>query len=134
MSEKIIIDGENAILGRLASYAAKQALLGKSVIIVNCEKALITGRRRSVINNYKELRGRGGSSLKGPHFPKDSFRIVKRTIRGMLPYKQQRGLTAFKNILCYNSVPKELESVKKITLVRELKTKTMTVGEVSKEI
>ena len=134
MSEKIVIDATNAILGRLTSYAAKQALLGKSIDIVNCEKALITGRRRSVINNYKELRGRGGSSLKGPHFPKDSFRIVKRTIRGMLPYKQQRGLTAFKNILCYNSVPKELESAKKITLSRELKTKTMTVGEVSKEI
>ena len=31
---KKIIDGTNAVLGRLASYAAKQALLGEEIVIV----------------------------------------------------------------------------------------------------
>ncbi len=134
MSEKIIVDAEGAVLGRLASYAAKQALLGKSIVIVNCEKSIITGRKRFTVENYKEKRARGGSSLRGPHFPKDSFRIVKRTIRGMLPYTQYRGLTAFKNIICYNGVPKEFESAKKITLIRELKTKAIVLSEVAREL
>lgn len=134
MKEKIVINAEGAVLGRVASYAAKQSLLGKSVVVVNCEKVLITGRKRFIIENYKEKRGRGGSSLKGPHFPKSSERIVKRTIRGMLPYTQERGYSAFKRIMCYDAVPAEYESAKKINLVRELKTKTLALSEVSKEL
>lgn len=134
MSEKIVIDASGSVLGRLSAFAAKQALLGKSIVIVNCEKAIITGRKRFIVENYKEKRQRGGSSQKGPHFPQDSFRIIKRTVRGMLPYKQQRGLVAFKKIMCYNSVPKEYESAKKITLSRNLKAKSLSLAEVSKEL
>ncbi|MDP1695706.1 MAG: 50S ribosomal protein L13 [archaeon] len=134
MSEKIIIDAEGAVLGRLASFAAKQSLLGKSIIIVNCEKALITGRKRFIIGEYKEKRRRGGSSRKGPHFPKSSERIVKRTVRGMLPYTQERGLSAFKRIICYDKVPVEYESSKKIKMIRELKTRTLALAEVSREL
>jgi len=134
MSEEIVIDAEGAVLGRLASYAAKQALLGKSIVIVNCEKAVITGRRRFIIEDYKEKRGRGGASLNGPHFPKSSERIVKRTIRGMLSYTQGRGLAAFKRIICHDKTPKEYEAAKKITLVRELKTRSLGLSEVSKEL
>ena len=134
MSEKIIIDATDGIMGRVASYAAKQALLGKEVIILNCEKLQITGRKRTTIEEYKIKRQRGGSSLRGPHFPKQAEKIMKRTVRGMLPYKQARGLEAFKRILCYDGVPKEYESAKKITLVRELKARAISLGELSKEI
>ena len=136
MSEKqtIVIDAKDAILGRLASYAAKQSLLGKHVVIVNCGEALLTGRYRMVIEEYKHSRQRGGSSLKGPNFPKHSDRLVKRTVRGMLHYNHGRGKEAFKRIMCYNQVPKEFEHAKKITLVREIKTRTMSVKELSKEL
>ena len=36
MTEKLIIDANNAVMGRLASYVAKQAMLGKEIVIVNC--------------------------------------------------------------------------------------------------
>ena len=134
MNEKIVLDATNTPLGRVSAYAAKQALLGKDVIIVNCEKAQITGRRRTTISEYKEKRQRGGSSLRGPHFPKQAERVVKRTIRGMLPYTQSRGLTALKKIICYDAVPAEYASAKMISIARPLKTKAMSLADLEREI
>ena len=41
-----IIDGKGAILGRLASYAAKQALKGEEIVVLNCEEVIITGNKK----------------------------------------------------------------------------------------
>ena len=132
MTEKIIIDAANSPLGRVASYAAKNSLFGKSVIILNCDNAVVSGRKSSVIGDYKESRTRGGSSLKGPSFPKEPFRVVKRTVRGMLPYKQGRGSAALKRVICYNDIPEEYQQVEKISLAKDLKTKPITLKELSK--
>ncbi len=43
-----IIDGKDAVLGRLASYAAKEALKGEEVIIVNCKEVIITGNKKDI--------------------------------------------------------------------------------------
>ena len=80
------------------------------------------------------MRRRGGSSLNGPFFPKYPERIMKRTIRGMLAHMQQRGLDAFKRVMCYNNLPQEYEMKEKITLVRSLTAKTITLAELSKEL
>ena len=42
-----IIDGKNAVLGRLASFAAKEALRGEEIVILNCEQIIITGNKRN---------------------------------------------------------------------------------------
>ena len=121
-------------MGRIASFAAKQALLGKNVVIVNCAHALITGRPRSVIKEYIELRRRGGSSLKGPFFPKHPERILKRTVRGMLPHLQQRGIDALKRVRCYDYLPLEFESAQFISFPTSTLAKTMSLAELSREI
>ncbi len=131
---QIVIDASHGVLGRIASYAAKQAMLGKSVIVVNCDHAMVTGRRRSIIEEYINIRQKGGSSLRGPYFPKHSDRVMKRTIRGMLDYTKQRGLDAFKRVRCYPNLPPEFQAAKKITFVRETKSKTMSLQELEKEI
>jgi len=59
---------------------------------------------------------------------------MKRTVRGMLSYTQQRGLDALKRVICYCSIPKEYESSNKISLAKELKTKTMPLQDLSKHI
>ncbi len=130
----LVIDATNATLGRLSSFAVKQALLGKRVILVNCAKAVITGGRKMIIKEYIIKRQRGGSSLNGPHFPKNSEKVFKRTIRGMLRYKTGRGETAYKNIICYNDVPKEFEAEKKIQAGKEKRTTTITLNELSQEL
>lgn len=132
--EKIIIDAMNSSLGRLASYAAKQLLLGNSVAIVNCDNALISGRKQNIISKYQQEIARGSYAQRGPHFPKTPERLVKRTVRGMLSYKQGRGATAFKNLRCYNNTPQEYQEEKKITLSKEFKIKTLALKELSKRI
>jgi large subunit ribosomal protein L13 len=131
---EIVIDATNCILGRIAAIAAKQSLLGKKVVIVNCDFALVTGRRRMVLDEYGIARRRGGTSLNGPHFPKHTVKIMKRTVRGMLSYNQQRGLDALKRVMCYSTVPKEYESAKKITVLKDIKSKTVTLADLGKEI
>ena len=132
--EKIIIDATNSPLGRLASFSAKQALLGRPIVIVNCNSAIISGRKSSIIGEYKIARARGGAILKGPNFPKNPERIIKRTIRGMLPYKKGRGRDALKKIICHNDTPKEYENMEKISLQEIFKIKTMTLKELSEKI
>lgn len=126
MSEQIIIDGENAILGRLASYSAKEALLGKKVIIVNSEKVVISGNKKSIIESYLAKRKR--TNVK---FPSQPEQILKRTIRGMLPYKQGRGRVALKNVTCYKGMPLKFENEKKIKSAKE-KGELINLKQVSK--
>jgi len=132
--KEMVIDATNATLGRLASYAAKQSLLGSSIVIVNCSDVLITGKKGPILDKYQRMRARGGSSLKGPNFPRQAFKIVKRTVRGMLSYKQHRGKDALKRVICYDDTPPEYESVKKVMAGREVKTKAIKLSEVSKLI
>lgn len=111
---KIIIDGTNAVLGRLSSFTAQKALKRNNVEIVNSEKVLITGREEDIIEKYMQKRRRHGSSLKGPIFPTRPERILKRTIRGMLPHRSHNGKEAYKRIKCHVGIPKELEKEKMI--------------------
>ena len=130
----IIIDAAETSLGRIASYAAKQSLLGKEVKIVNCKNAIITGKRKSIVSEYKIARARGGSIRKGPHFPKSPERIMKRTVRGMLSYKQGRGRDAMYRVKCYNAIPEEFADQDKIQMKRPIKSSVLKLEELSKVI
>jgi len=129
-----IIDGKNEILGRLASYVAREALKGEEIAIVNCEQIIITGNKGFIKENLEAKRLRVGSTQKGPKVSRTSEKIVKRVIRGMLPnYRVGRGREAFKRIKCYAGTPKEFEEAKKI-LAGRVKTqgKIVKVKEMSK--
>ena len=131
----IVIDGKNAILGRLAAHVAKEALKGEEFAIVNCEQIIITGNRKDIQEYLESKRKRVGTTQKGPKVSRTSEKIVKRTIRGMLPnYRTGRGRDAFKRIKCYVGVPKEFEAQKKISLEfkPQSKNKIVKVKEVSK--
>lgn len=134
----MIIDATDLILGRMASVAAKKALRGEEIKIVNCEKAIITGNKKYLLEKYKANRDRG-VPLKGPYFPRMPDRIVRRTIRGMLPYKKARGGDAYKRIMCYIGVPEELAKEKTITIkeanLSKLPTlKYLTIEKISKNL
>ncbi|MCX6694049.1 MAG: 50S ribosomal protein L13 [Methanomicrobiales archaeon] len=101
-----VINGEGLILGRMASLVAKRALNGERIAIVNAEKAVISGTRARVLAQYRTKRMRG-STEGGPFYPRRPDHIVKRTIRGMLPYKRERGAGALKRVRVYVGVPVE---------------------------
>lgn len=128
-----IIDGEGAIMGRLASYIAKEALKGEEMIIVNCEKIIITGNKKDIEKKFFEKRSKVGSGQKGPKHSRDNEKVVKRIIRGMLPnHRKGRGKEAFRRIKCYVGVPKEFEELKKIVAGKEKPNKFLQIKEISK--
>ena len=111
----MIIDATNLILGRMATYSAKRALLGEPIDIINCEKAVITGRKDNLSARYAQ-RVKRGIPLQGPYFPRTPEGIVRRTVRGMLPHKQYKGREALKRVKCYIGIPKQFADKKTETL------------------
>src|SRR3989338_2094991 len=95
---KMIIDAENLICGRFATIAAKKALLGENVDIINCEKAVITGERRIIVDKWKHKNSMG-IQAKGPFFNKTPERFVRRMVRGMVGHRSGKGREAFKRIM-----------------------------------
>jgi large subunit ribosomal protein L13 len=132
--EEIIIDGKNATLGRLASHAAKESLLGKKIIILNSDEVVIIGNKSEIIKKYKIKTSRGGAGLKGPKMKRDSEGIRKRTVRGMLSHKEGRGRDAIRRVICYGGIPIEYANTKKI-IFEEAKTgKFITLKELANMI
>ena len=129
-----IINGDGMLLGRLASVVAKRALAGEEIAIVNAEKAIISGSRARVFANYHHKRSRGSTGW-GPFVPRRPEHLMKRTIRGMLPYKRPRGGDAFKRIRCYVGIPvefvgKDLEVVEEAHMDRLNNAQFVTLGTV----
>ncbi|WP_292518142.1 50S ribosomal protein L13 [Methanoculleus sp.] len=130
-----VIDAEGLLLGRMASIVAQRALAGEEIAIVNVEKAIVSGNKAQVLANYTTKRERG-SREGGPFFPRRPDHIVKRTIRGMLPYKRERGIAAFKRIKTYVGVPTEFvgmeaESLAEAHIDRLSSPRYVTVGAIS---
>ena len=117
-----IYNGEGILLGRVASRVAKDALLGEEVKVVNCEKIIISGNKVAVLAHETRRRERGGYPFKKTVHSRLPERLVRKSIRGMLPWKFDRGKQAFRRIMCYRGVPQELATLPMITL------KDSTVG------
>jgi large subunit ribosomal protein L13 len=106
-----IIDASGCRVGRLATSVAKRLLNKEEIAIVNSEKAIITGKERQIKPEFKKRR-EIGSSRKGPFYPRMPHLILKRAIRGMLPYQKPFGRKAYKRLKVYIGVPKEFEGRK----------------------
>ncbi|MFA5484642.1 MAG: 50S ribosomal protein L13 [Candidatus Pacearchaeota archaeon] len=99
---KIIVNGKDAILGRMGSYVSKELLKGNSIDIINSEEVVISGKKEYMIEKIKRKRRMGqGSSLKGPRYIRREDMLLKRMIRGMLPWDRQKGRDAYKRLRCY---------------------------------
>ena len=132
-----IIDGKGAVLGRLASFVAKEVLKGEEIVIINCDYVIITGNKKRIKEDFEEKRSKVGSGQKGPKVSRLSERIVKRAVRGMLPnHRKGRGKEALRKIKCYAGVPKEYEKSKKILAGRKPKvpnkSKILEIKKISK--
>ena len=85
----LVYDASDKVLGRLASHVASELLTArkagnqKRVIIVNAEKAIVTGPKVTVFAKYNH-KYKLNHPRKGPFFPRMPDQILKRTVRGML--------------------------------------------------
>lgn len=107
-----VLDASGQVMGRFATVVAKRLLGGEEIHIVNAEKALITGGRVALLEEYLQKTHMGSTASrmrgKGPNYPRRPDRILRRVIRGMLPYQTPHGRTAFKRLRVYVGVPEEV--------------------------
>jgi large subunit ribosomal protein L13 len=130
----VVVDARDCILGRVASQVAQRALDGERVAVVNAEDAVITGSEDDVMETYRTRTDMGSDS--GPYYPKRPDMIFKRSIRGMLPYKQDRGREAFENVRVYvgNPLDEDAEVLDGTSLDRLSNIRFVQLGEVSENL
>ena len=136
-SSVAVVNGEGLILGRMCSIVAKRILLGEQIVIVNAEKVMLSGKRKSKIAEAKEFLDVGAPE-RGPFHSRRPDRIVRKTVRGMLPWKQPKGKTAYKRLKVYMGVPEEFEGVSMETFADVSASKVngpkFTLGELAEQI
>ncbi len=111
-----VIDCNNMIFGRVASHVAKAALSGEDVHLINAEKMVMCGNPDAIAARYLQKRRlqNKGTPEYSPKWSKVPHLLVKRLIRGMLPWRTARGKAAYRKYMVYAGNPKKLESNKKI--------------------
>lgn len=136
-TEIIVVDASNLILGRMATVVAKHLLQGKNVVILNSERAVVSGKRLSKIREAKE-KLEIGHPRKGPYWPRQPDRYVKRVVRGMLPRQTPKGKEAYKRLRVFIGVPPDYRDNPARTIAEakaaKLRCPTITVGELTKEL
>jgi len=136
----MIIDAENSVLGRLSSLVAKKLLNGEKISVVNADKAVISGEPSVTVEKYarRRLQKDKSNPEHSAHWPRRPDMLVKRIIRGMLPFKKPRGMIAFKNLRVYMGVPPELSLSKTVKLETKekeaLHSRMITVAELCKRL
>lgn len=135
-----VFDADGMVIGRLLAKAAKMALMGERVVIVNAEKAVITGRPSTLIHVEKERRNirANFNPLTGPFHDRRPDKLVRRMIRGMLAYPTPRGKAALKRVTVHIGVPVEYAEREKIVLEDSryvsFRRKYMTIQDLSYEL
>ena len=105
-----VMDASGMIAGRLASIAAKRLLRGEKIVIVNAEKAVLSGKRESRLREIKrfwEVVGRANPK-RGPRHYRSPSSLLRDMVWGMLPRDRPRGREAFKRLRVYEGVPESL--------------------------
>lgn len=139
-AQSIVVDGTDHLAGRLSSNVAKMLLQGNHVAVVNCEKIMISGGRRNIIQNYKNFLSIASilHPEHGPYHPRRPDTIMAKMIRGMLPRKKPSGMAAHKRLRTYIGVPSQLRSSKKIILDNAKITRSSanytSMADLSKEV
>jgi large subunit ribosomal protein L13 len=106
-----IFDAEGLAVGRLGTAVAKSLLKGENAVVINSEKAIITGDRRNTIAKYAARRAvkNKANPEHAPHWPRRPDMLVRRIIRGMLPFYKKTGREAYKRLNVVMGVPDEFK-------------------------
>ncbi|GAA4446691.1 50S ribosomal protein L13 [Ravibacter arvi] len=114
VKEWVVVDAEDAVLGRLASNVARiirgkhktsytpHVDCGDNVIIINADKVRLTGKKLTDKVYVRHTGHPGGQRFQTPKeaFEKYPERVLERAVRGMLP-KSRLGRRLFTNLFVY---------------------------------
>jgi len=136
-SSVAVVNGEGLILGRMCSNVAKRLLKGEQIVIVNAEKVIVSGKKKSKVAEAKQFLEVGAPD-RGPFHSRRPDRIVRKTVRGMVPWKQPKGKVAYKRLKVFMGIPEELKDQKletdKYAQSSKLKGPHFTLGQLAVEI
>merc|ERR1711988_1550933 len=126
----VVIDARGHLLGRLASFVAKEALNGQKVVVVRCEELVISG---SFIRNklkllMKRVKRMNTNPKKGPFHHRSPADMFLRVMRGMIPHKWYRGSAAFQRIKCVEGIPEPFDQIKKVVVPDALRVTRLKPG------
>ena len=129
--EWVIIDAEGKVLGRLASVVASMLRgkhktdytphvdCGDNVIVINAEKAILTGDKMAEKEYVRHTGYPGGQRVEKAHqlLKKKPIALVEYAVKGMLP-KSRLGSALYRNLHIYagNSHPHEAQKPKLIEI------------------
>jgi large subunit ribosomal protein L13 len=107
------IDATGHIAGRLCSEVASEILRGKRIVVLNAEKAVLSGKRDTVIAAWKQKLELGSkvNPIYGPLHPRKPDNIMWRMVRGMVPKTKPKGTAGLKRLRVYIGVPQKYTGV-----------------------
>jgi large subunit ribosomal protein L13 len=136
-SSVTLVNADGLIVGRMCSKVAKRLLNGEEVIILNAEKAVFSGKKKSKVAEAKQFL-EVGAPVRGPFHYRRPDRFLRKTVRGMVPFKQAKGKIAYKRLKVFMGIPREFRDQQMITFEEassaNLKGPHFTLLEMSKEI
>merc|ERR1711977_394883 len=126
----VVIDARGHLMGRLASFVAKEALLGQKVVVVRCEELVVSG---SFIRNKLKLLMKRNKRMntnpkKGPFHHRSPTDMFVRVVRGMIPHKLYRGSAAFQRVKAVEGVPAPFDAVKRVVVPDALRVTRLRPG------
>lgn len=131
-----IIDGRNAVLGRLGSLVAQRIMDGEEIVVVNAESIVVTGERDMIFADYKARVDRGDTTKrKGPFYPRRADLLFKRSVRGMIPWTTTSGREAYRRLHVFVGTPKQFADAEKEKVegaMKKISGKYTTLGAISK--
>jgi large subunit ribosomal protein L13 len=132
-----VINAEGLILGRMSSIIAKRLLNGEEIVVVNAEGAVLSGKKKSKTAEQKTFLEVGYPKA-GPFHYRRPDRMLRRTVRGMLPYRQPKGKQAYKRLHVFTGIPEDFKNQKTQTLTEAQSTKLtcpfFRLGDFAKEL
>jgi len=129
-----VIDGKDSILGRLCSIVAERIMDGEEIVIVNSDAVVITGAKEMVFQQF-QAKVQRGQIRKGPYYPRRADLLLKRTIRGMIPWDKTSGREAYRRVHTFVGVPAQFADAEKERNEEAIRSKTgkyTTLGAVAK--
>lgn len=146
----VVVDAKGHLLGRLASYVAKQLLNGNNflysgqrIVVVRCEGINITGslfRNKVKFSEFLRKRLLTNPRRAFVHYRAPS-RIFWRSVRGMLPHKIPIGAAALGRLKIFEGVPPPYDTKKREVVPDALRAvklssfrKFCTLGDLSSQV
>ena len=132
----VVIDAQGAVVGRLGARVSKMLLAGKQVEIINADKAVMLGSLSSAKEKFLSRRGQKNkrNPEESPKWPRAPPLLLRRMIRGMLPWSSQRGRDAYHRLKVVVGAPEGVKAQKIPEASDEKKRVTFTLTELCDEL